>query len=198
MNDENQVPRKHKRYDETFKRNAVELWLSGSKSVQQIAAELGVIGRINRVTTLARAAGAPVVFIQHDGDAGEPAVLPGTAGWRLDSRLVVDACNIILRKTTCDAFYHTPLEQELRTRGITTVVVTGYATEFCVDSTIRAAVSRDFRVIVAADAHTTGDQPELTAAQIIAHHNWVWANLITTAGLEVVATADIAFERQPV
>ena len=42
MNDENQVPRKHKRYDETFKRNAVELWLSGSKSVQQIAAELGI------------------------------------------------------------------------------------------------------------------------------------------------------------
>ena len=31
MNDENQVPRKHKRYDETFKRNAVELWLSGGQ-----------------------------------------------------------------------------------------------------------------------------------------------------------------------
>jgi len=42
MNTENQVPRKHKRYDEAFKRSAVELWLQGGKSVQQIAAELGI------------------------------------------------------------------------------------------------------------------------------------------------------------
>jgi len=42
MNNENQVPRKHKRYDESFKRSAVELWLQGGKSVQQIAAELGI------------------------------------------------------------------------------------------------------------------------------------------------------------
>ena len=42
MNDENQVPRKHKRYDEAFKRAAVEMWLQGGKSVQQIAAELGI------------------------------------------------------------------------------------------------------------------------------------------------------------
>src|SRR5438093_8471715 len=42
MNNENQVPRQHKRYDENFKRSAVELWLQGGKSVQQIAAELGI------------------------------------------------------------------------------------------------------------------------------------------------------------
>lgn len=42
MNSENQVPRKHKRYDENFKRSAVELWLSGGKSVRQIATELGI------------------------------------------------------------------------------------------------------------------------------------------------------------
>lgn len=43
MNNENINPRKHKRYDENFKRSAVELWLEGGKSVQQIAAELLVI-----------------------------------------------------------------------------------------------------------------------------------------------------------
>ncbi len=42
MNNEKQVPRKYKRYDESFKRAAVELWLQGGKSLQQIAAELGV------------------------------------------------------------------------------------------------------------------------------------------------------------
>jgi transposase len=42
MNIENQVQRKYRRYDENFKRNAVELWLQGGKSVQQIASELGI------------------------------------------------------------------------------------------------------------------------------------------------------------
>ena len=42
MNNENQVPRKYKRYDENFKRSAVELWLQGGKSVEQIASELGI------------------------------------------------------------------------------------------------------------------------------------------------------------
>ena len=42
MNSQTQVPRKHKRYDESFKRAAVELWLQGGKSLQQIATELGV------------------------------------------------------------------------------------------------------------------------------------------------------------
>jgi transposase-like protein len=42
MNTENQVPRKYKRYDEAFKRSAVDLWLQGGKSVEQIASELGI------------------------------------------------------------------------------------------------------------------------------------------------------------
>ena len=42
MNNENPTPRKYRRYDEAFKRSAVELWLQGGKSVEQIAAELGI------------------------------------------------------------------------------------------------------------------------------------------------------------
>ena len=42
MNPENQIPRQHKRYDEAFKRSAVELWLQGGQSRRQIARELGI------------------------------------------------------------------------------------------------------------------------------------------------------------
>lgn len=42
MNNETQVGRKHKRYDENFKRSAVEHWLQGGKSAAQIARELGI------------------------------------------------------------------------------------------------------------------------------------------------------------
>ena len=33
MNTENNEPRKYKRYDDSFKRSAVELWLQGGKSI---------------------------------------------------------------------------------------------------------------------------------------------------------------------
>ena len=42
MSTENNEPRKYKRYDESFKRSAVELWLQGGKSVETIATELGI------------------------------------------------------------------------------------------------------------------------------------------------------------
>jgi len=42
MNNENPVSRKYKRYDEAFKRSAVELWLQGGKSAEQVATELGI------------------------------------------------------------------------------------------------------------------------------------------------------------
>ena len=41
MNNE-KPDRSYKRYDEAFKRSAVELWLSGGKSAEQVAAELGI------------------------------------------------------------------------------------------------------------------------------------------------------------
>lgn len=42
MNPENTNSRKYQRYDESFKRSAVELWLQGGKAVAQIATELGI------------------------------------------------------------------------------------------------------------------------------------------------------------
>jgi len=42
MNDENRVPRQYKRYDENFKRSAVEMWLSGDRSAAKICRELGI------------------------------------------------------------------------------------------------------------------------------------------------------------
>lgn len=35
-------PRRHRRYDENYKRHAVDLTLQGTRSVQQVAEELGI------------------------------------------------------------------------------------------------------------------------------------------------------------
>jgi nicotinamidase-related amidase len=154
-----------------------------------------VIGRINEAIDKARQAWAPVVFIQHDGEPSENWLVPHSDGWRLHPRLRIEQADMIIRKTAGDAFYRTCLESELRSRGITTLVITGYATDFCVDSTLRNAVSRDFQVVVVADAHTTTDGPVLKAKVVRQHYNWVWANLIANQPVRVVTLSEVTFSR---
>jgi nicotinamidase-related amidase len=135
----------------------------------------GVVARINALARAVRAKGGIVIFIQHEDDGtlthGEPAwqVLPA-----LDRR----PDDPTVRKIACDSFYRSDLESILRERGITRLLMTGCATDFCVDTTIRSAASKEYEVVVIADGHTTKDRPHLPAEKIIEHHNWMWANLI--------------------
>jgi nicotinamidase-related amidase len=152
-----------------------------------------VVARINAVIAKARRAGAQVVFVQHDGEPGGEDVVPFTKGWKLHPALATHPGDLVTRKTTCDAFYGTALEAELRSRGTATLVLMGYATDFCVDATLRSAASKDFRVVVVADAHTTSDNPVLKAEQVRQHHNWAWANCISKKGVIVLKASELSF-----
>ncbi|MCX6926994.1 MAG: isochorismatase family protein, partial [Verrucomicrobia bacterium] len=120
-------------------------------------------------------------------------VIPFSEDWKLHSDLEVHPGDLVIRKTTCDAFHGTSLESELKSRGITTVLLMGYATDFCVDATLRSAASKDFGIIVVADAHTTSDNPILKADQVRRHHNWAWENALTTKGVTLLTEAELRF-----
>ena len=157
----------------------------------------GVLARINQVTAAARGAGAPVIFLQHDGDPSEHWLTPFTSDWELHPTLKVERCDRVIRKTACDGFYRTELEDCLKGRAIETLVITGYATDFCVDTTIRSAASREYQVIVVTDAHTTRDRPVLAAGQIVAHHEWLWSNLICPKRVSLVSAVEAAQSFRP-
>lgn len=130
--------------------------------------------RVGALADQARAAGIPVIYLQQDGGADTP-FAPGTTGWELDKRVRASDGDIVIRKTATDSFFRTNLELELRGRGVDTVVVVGVASDFCVDSTVRSALSHGFDVQLVADGHSTADRPGLTAEAVIAHHNGVLA-----------------------
>ncbi|MGZ2743566.1 cysteine hydrolase family protein [Burkholderia stagnalis] len=134
-----------------------------------------VVTGINRLTAAARAAGVPVCFVQHDGDADDD-IVPGTPGWELHASLAVEPGDWRIRKQVGDAFQDTPLGQRLDDEGIRSVLICGYATEFCVDATARRAALLGYRTTVVSDLHTTNERPHLAAAQIVAHHHFIWEN----------------------
>jgi nicotinamidase-related amidase len=150
----------------------------------------GVVHRINVLSSFVRGAGGSVIFIQHDG-TDQDGLVPGTPGWQVLPILETRPGDLFVRKTMNDAFAGTRLHDELLERSANTLAIAGWATDYCVDSTIRSAVSRGFRVVVPCDAHTVSDRAHLTAPQIIDHHNRTWAGLIATPPVHVAPTAEL-------
>jgi len=145
-----------------------------------------VIARINVVSEKARAAGALVIFIQHESTSGY--LEWGTDAWQLARGLHVETSDLRLRKTSPDSFHRTELEEVLRSRGVSSLVICGMHTEFCVDTTTRRALALGFPVVLVEDAHTTEGNKHLSAAQVIQHHNDTLTN-ITSFGPRVRAVS---------
>jgi len=125
----------------------------------------------------ARAAGRPVFVIQHEAAD----LVPGEPEWRLADEIAPHDGDILLAKRNADSFIGTDLDDQLRDLGVRRVVVTGLATEFCVDSTTRAALSRGYDVTLVEDGHSTpAPDPDsgLTVQAIVSRYNQVlsWAD----------------------
>jgi nicotinamidase-related amidase len=151
-----------------------------------------VVARINALAARARTAGAPVIFIQHERDASPLAF--DSEGWALERNLLVLTGDMAVRKTTPDSFLRTDLAETLQRLEIRHLVICGYATEFCVDTTTRRAAALGFEVSLAADAHTTHDKPHAKALQIRTHHNATLPG-ITSFGprIEAKASTEVLF-----
>jgi nicotinamidase-related amidase len=154
---------------------------------------LGVIQRINALAAMVRRHGGQVVWIRHCGKAGD-GFERGSTGWALLPELDHQPADVVVDKTLNDAFAGTALHDTLRRIMPDRVLIAGWATDSCVDSTVRSAISRDYDVVVASDAHTLSDRPHLAATAIIRHHNWVWSGLLTNRSIRVATTAELIIE----
>jgi nicotinamidase-related amidase len=149
----------------------------------------GVIGRINDLAAGVRERAGRVIFIQHCGADDDFA--PQASGWQLLPELSRDGADVIVRKSLNDPFAGTDLQARLQAMAPDRLLVTGWATDLCVDATVRSAVANGHHVVAVADGHTLSDRPHLDAAQVIRHHNWVWSELITRRSVRVIPANDL-------
>ncbi len=141
-----------------------------------------MVPRLAGLVESARAAGVPCIWIRNVYNTGPNWYLSEV--WleqahrrRRGAYLTIPVCEqrqwngdfyeigprpdeVIVTKHRYGAFESTDLDLVLRSRGIRTVVMTGVATNVCVETTARQAFLRDYYVVFTSDCTATYSQAE--------------------------------------
>lgn len=131
------------------------------------------ISNISTLVTRARAAGAPVIWVQHSDEE----LLKGSPGWEIVPELSPAADEPRIEKIYGDCFEATNLEQTLASVGVGKLVISGAESDACIRSTIHGGFTRGYDVTLVSDAHTTSDMTEWGAPApevAISHINLYW------------------------
>lgn len=155
-----------------------------------------------RLVEAARQAGAPVVltrYVYHPGYADGGVLLDkypemreagslAAGSWdaELIDELTPTETDFVIDKSRYSAFYGTRLEPVLHGLGVDTIVCCGVTTNICVESTVRDAAQRDYRVYVVADA--TGELTRERHDNALAILAYGFADVCTTDDVTYVGT----------
>lgn len=102
----------------------------------------------------ARDAGAPIIHIQHDAGPGSPYDVRAHIGSIADV-VAPAAGEKVITKAFPSSFEQTDLDAELKRLGVTDLVLAGFMTHVCVNSTARAAFNHGYRTTVVGNATAT-------------------------------------------
>jgi nicotinamidase-related amidase len=134
-----------------------------------------IVANVGTVVEKARAAGVPVVWVQHSSDN----LAQGSEQWEIVPELSPDARELLVQKRYPDSFEETTLESILDDLAVGRLVVVGAQTDECVRSTLHGALVRGYDATLVSDAHTTEDLSPWGAPPpdlVIAHTNLYWGN----------------------
>lgn len=135
-----------------------------------------ILSNVRRLADSFRRMGRPVLFIRHahedpSRDGGlmslwwRKVCMDGSPEARI-SPILEPREGEVLRKCRYSAFSNPSLEEALRRKGVSELVVCGIVTNLCVESTVRAAFDLGFKASVIADA-TAAHAEELHLASLM-------------------------------
>lgn len=155
--------------------------------LKPVLEENNVVENLNKLILVSRAAGSlivhtPIQFSQDYREMGHQpygimkvvkdsgALIRGTWGAEIFDAITRDESDIIVEgKSSIDAFAGTNLDFILRSHNITEIVLAGQLTNICIESTMRSAYDKGYRIIGITDATSTiGKVQQLMAI----NHNW--------------------------
>jgi nicotinamidase-related amidase len=130
-----------------------------------------------------------VAFTRHDSrEASSPLKLSLETGQQIEG-LEINPNDIVVTKDVNSGFIGTPLEVELRRAGINRLIVAGFFTNFCVETTVRMAGNLGFDTYLIEDACATTNrvgfdgvdhEPEIVHQMAIASMHGEFCTAIST------------------
>ena len=100
--------------------------------------------------------GCSVVAIQHASPQPDaPVFRKGSKEWDLHAEVAARPHDVLIHKSLPGSFTGTELETWLRERGVESVVIAGYMTQMCCDTTARQAMHFGFGVEFLSDGTGT-------------------------------------------
>lgn len=158
----------------------------------------GVVQRVAGIVDRARAAGVPVIWVQHNSDD-----LPlGSDVWQYADALEPADGEVRVDKQYGDSFEQTGLADALERLGARHLVIAGAQTDACIRATLHGAMVRGYDTTLVSDCHTTGEYPpEYTGGESISARTKInFTNCYAQWGLEypgrtgtTVTAAELAF-----
>ncbi len=116
----------------------------------------GSLASILRAMDAANEGGVPIVMIQTAIPRPDAKVFRrGTPGWELHPEVARRPYDVLIHKELPGSFTGTNLDEWLREQGLESVVICGYMTQMCCDTTSRQAVHLGYTVEFLSDATGT-------------------------------------------
>lgn len=116
----------------------------------------GSLENILKMMDCARERGIPVIVVQHTAPQQDsPVFRKGTDAWELHPGIAARKYDFLIEKNLPGSFTGTGLEPWLRENQVDTVVICGYMTQMCCDTTARQAFHMGFAVEFISDATGT-------------------------------------------
>jgi len=112
-----------------------------------------------RLLKRARAVGAPVIHIRHQGKAGG-AFDPDDRRGAICEQAAAGDGEAVIMKTLPNAFAGTDLDAQLKATGRTHIIAAGFMTHMCVSATVRSCLDHGYGATVVAGACATRDLPD--------------------------------------
>lgn len=110
-----------------------------------------IITNILSAVEKARHQGIPVIWVQHEDDE----LVHGSPEWQIVPELVPAESELLIYKHFNSSFEQTPLEENLIRLGISHIVLSGAASNWCIRATAYAALDRGYDLTLIKDGHTT-------------------------------------------
>ncbi|MET4049066.1 MULTISPECIES: isochorismatase family protein [unclassified Rhodococcus (in: high G+C Gram-positive bacteria)] len=106
----------------------------------------------------ARSAGTPIFHIMHDAGVGSPYDISADIG-QIVERVAPRGDESVIVKNYPNSFVSTDLDERLRALGVENLLLAGFMTHMCVNSTARGAFSLGYSPTVVASTTATRSLP---------------------------------------